>query len=32
MVATILLQIGWIWLWLKSSPRPPAGEDARERS
>lgn len=31
MVATILLQLGWIWLWLKTSVRPPAADDARER-
>ena len=31
MVATILLQLGWIWLWLKTSTRPQAANDAGER-
>jgi intracellular septation protein len=28
-VATVLLQVGWIWLWLKLSARPQPADDAR---
>jgi intracellular septation protein len=28
-VGTVLLQVGWIWLWLKLSARPQPADDAR---
>jgi intracellular septation protein len=32
MLVTIALQIGWIWLWMRSSARATASSDAREGS